>query len=109
MYLDDDADERSKKRVRRITLRDRSDYQDRLDLLNISLKLAGTGVYCGYQRLTEPRIRDRSWSFTSIPVIEPGRVSDRPWGTWAENTGRRMASFARFENMETNIRDKMGL
>lgn len=108
MYLDYDDAERAAKRVSRITLKEHPDYQDRLDLLNISLKLAGAGVYCGYQRLTEPRIRER-WTFTSVPTIEPGRVSNRPWGSWNERDGRKMSSFSRFENMEANIRDKMGL
>ncbi len=92
-------------RKKRINLPEDSPYGERLDVLNVSLKLKGVGVYCGFQKWTQPRVR---WG-TIIPVVEPGRLSDRPWGLWSEGRDRRMSSFATFEKLEANIRDKMGL
>lgn len=102
----DELKQAARRREQRIRLDEQGYYQDRLDLLNVSLKLGAHGVYVGYQRLTEARFRQRGFG---TPTIDPGRPSYRPWGSWNERDGRKMSSFSRFENMEANIRDKMDL
>lgn len=92
-------------RLKRIGVELDDDMRRRLDELNILLKLGDSGLYAGFQKMTNDQTNWR----TIIPVITPGHLSARPWGVWKERSGRRVSSFLRFDGLETRMKERLGI